>query len=262
MKINRNLSQIRAEVLLNYLYPGMEEQWTAHCRGTFFRNYNEDVLELEENSWQVSLSRDGFLRMLPEGLLTNDNDLKGEDKAERFKELQWRRELLSEAFSPFDTYVFRRKLSIERQVSELLESKLEYLLKEYFGFDLQQETNAYVREAAVLLPFVSRWRGDFGFIGNLLEALMSCKVEMTMGRYSHTDSSVNWLPRVRYSLLIPDLSPEQYREMTADMQPLCDFIQEWLIPFEVVCEIRIKEHRNRKDENVRLTLDYNTELEQ
>ena len=67
------------------------------------------------------------MALLPEGLLTRDDDLRGEDFSEKFKELEWRRELLSESFAPFDTYVFRKKLEIERQVSELLDQKLSYL---------------------------------------------------------------------------------------------------------------------------------------
>ena len=35
MRIKRNLSQIRAEVLLHYLYPEMESQWIAINKGTF-----------------------------------------------------------------------------------------------------------------------------------------------------------------------------------------------------------------------------------
>ena len=134
MKINRNISQIRAEVLLNYLYPEMSRTWMVQSKGTFYRNYNQDILALYEKEDKAILTRDGFLRLLPEGLLTRDDDLRGEDFSEKYEELEWRRELLNEAFSPFDTYVFRKKLEIERQASELLEQKLSYLLKEYFKY--------------------------------------------------------------------------------------------------------------------------------
>ena len=70
MRIKRNLSQIRAEVLLNYLYPEMEDQWIAINKGTFYRNYNQDALAIEEKESKAILARDGFLRLLPEGLLT------------------------------------------------------------------------------------------------------------------------------------------------------------------------------------------------
>ena len=259
MKIDRNLNQVRAEVLLNYLYPEMEGEWIAQYKGTFFRNYNEDILSLYEDENKVVLARDGFLRLLPEGLLTSENDLKGEDVAQKFKELEWRRELLNEAFSPFDTYIFRKKLTIERHISELLDQKLDYLLKEYFNFDLAAETSKLVKEAAVLLPFVSRWRGDFNFVANLLGALMECEVEVSIGRYSHIDTTICWLPRVRYDLLIPGLTPETYRERKDELEPLVCFVKEWFIPFDVRCEVKIKEHHPISDNLGRVTLDYNTE---
>ena len=119
--------------------------------------------------------------------------------------------------------------------------------------------NELVKEAAVLLPYVSRWRGDFHFVANLLGALMNCRVEMSMGRYSHLDTTICWLPRVRYDLLIPGLSPETYQEKMEELAPLVDFIKEWLIPFDVWCEVKIKEHHPIPDK-ARVTLDYNTEV--
>ena len=263
MRIKRNLSQIRAEVLLHYLYPEMESQWIAINKGTFYRNYNQDALEIEEKEGKVVLARDGFLRLLPEGLLTRDSDLKGEDVAAKYKELEWRRELLNETFAPFDTYVFRKKLAIERITSELLEQKLQFLLLNYFGFDLAAEPCPLVKEAAVLLPFVNRWRGDLGFVANLLGSLMNCRVEMSKGRYSHIDTTRCWLPVVRYKLLIPGLTSEAYKEYMQNLKPLVAFLEEWFVPFDVRCEIDIREHRSesRLPDDC-LTLNYNTELNQ
>ena len=261
MRLERNLYQIRAEVLLNYLYPEMESDWIVLSKGTFYRNYNQDLLWLDLKERKVQLARDGFLKLLPEGLLTKDSDLQGEDMAKKFKELEWRKELLNETFAPFDTYVFHKKLTIERHTSDLLQKKLDYVLKTYFDFDLESESNPLVKEAAVLLPFVSMWRGDFGFVANLLGALMNCEVERSEGRYSHIDTTLCWLPEVRYRLLIPGLTAEEYKSKTEQLQPLIAFIKEWLIPFDVRCDICIREHPD--DHNPlhgRITLNYNTEL--
>ena len=261
MRFNRNLYQIRAEVLLNYLYPEIENEWIVQTKGTFFRNYNQDLLMLELKDHKVQLARDGFLKLLPEGLLTKESDLQGEDVAQKFKELEWRKELLNETFAPFDTYVFHKKLTIERYTSDLLQKKLEYVLKTYFDFDLESETNPLVKEAAVLLPFVSMWRGDFGFVANLLSALMDCEVERSEGRYSHIDTTICWLPEVRYRLLIPGLTAEEYKSRTEQMQPLIAFIKEWFIPFDVRCYICIREHPDVHNPlHGRITLNYNTEL--
>ena len=257
-----SISEIRAEMLLNYLYPELEDKWTARCEGTFYRNYNSDPMEVNPTNAEVSLARDGFLRLLPQGLITRDEDLKRGDITENIKELQRRKHLLNEAFLPFDTYVFHNKLIIERQTSELLEIKLAYILKEYFDYDIQQETSPLVREAAMLLPYVNIWRGDFGFIGNLLGALMKCEVKFSIGRYSHFDTTICWLPKVRYELVIPGLSPEQYRQKNEGIQPLRDFIMEWFIPFDVVCEMPIKDHPSSQQTDFRTILGYNTEIKQ
>ena len=262
MTINRNISQIRAEVLLNYLYPEMSRTWMVQSKGTFYRNYNQDILALYEKENKAVLSRDGFLRLLPEGLLTRDDDLRGEDFSQKYEELEWRRELLNEAFSPFDTYVFRKKLEIERQASELLEQKLSYLLKEYFNFDIEAEQNSLVKEAAFILPYVSRWRGDLGLVGNILGALMQCEVEMVKSRYSPIDTTRLWLPQVTYKLLIPDLTLETYQEQVKLLEPLVAFLKEWLIPYDVKCEIEIKQHMVPQNPGGGLMLNYNTELNQ
>ncbi len=56
MKINSNLSEIRAEVLLNHLYPEMEERWKVHHEGAFFRNYNGDSMSIDETTGEVTAS--------------------------------------------------------------------------------------------------------------------------------------------------------------------------------------------------------------
>jgi len=260
MIINRNISEIRAEVLLNYLYPGMEDHWVAHCDGTFYRNYNGDSMAIDEETGEVRLSRDGFVKLLPQGLITSNNELKGEDAAQKFKELERRQRLLHEAFLPFDTYAFHKKLAIERQASDLLVRKLDFLLKEYFGFDLAKVDSPLVREAAVLLPYVCHYKGDLGFVSKLLATLLKCEVRMCTGRYSQTDSTVRWLPKVRYELLMPNLTTEQYREQCEAIKPLVSFLREWLIPFDVHCEILVKEHGAPQRVGERLTLNYNMEL--
>lgn len=257
MRKRNKISEASAEMLLNYLYPEMERKWVAKHEGAFYRNYNYDLLDVDAGAATVTLTRDGFLRLLPQGLLTTDEELKGDDDGSKFRELEQRRRILQDAFLPFDSFAFIKKLSIERKASELLDNKLAYLLKEYFGFDIEAEQNPLVRQAAVLLPYVSMWRGDFAFIRNLLAALMHCDVEMTIGRYSHVDTTVCWLPKVRYELMMPGLTPEGYREQREVLQPLADFMREWFIPFDVYCEILIKDHTRAAKEQV---LDYNVEL--
>lgn len=260
MRKRNRISEASAEMLLNYLYPEVERKWIAHGEGSFYRNYNNDLLDFDEETMEAWLARDTFLNLLPQGVINNDNDLKGEDAAEKFKKIQRRIQLLNEAFLPIDTTAFRQRLYVERQVSELLQNKLSYILEEYFGIKLDEVESPLVKEAALMLPYVSRKRGDFGLVGALLGALLHCKVKMMTGRYSHTDTTLRWLPRIRYELLIPGLSPEEFRSLNTTLQPLREFICEWFIPFEVKCDILIKEHHSEQQVNTRLTLGYNMEL--
>ena len=260
MRKRNNIHEASAEMLLNYLYPEVDKKWIAHGEGSFYRNYNSDLFDYDDETMEAWMARDTFLSLLPQGVINNDNDLKGEDAAEKFKKIQRRIRLLNEAFLPIDTNAFRQRLLVERQVSELLQNKLTYVLKEYFGIDLDMVESPLVKEAALMLPYISRSRGDFSLVGALLGALLHCQVHTTTGRYSQTDTTLRWLPRVRFELLILGLSPEEFRTLNAEVQPLREFICEWFIPFEVKCDIVIKEHHSEQQVNTRLTLDYNMEL--
>ena len=255
-KLANNLSEISAEMLLTYLYPELAGKWIPRHAGTFYRNYNSDVMALYEEEPTVVLSRDGFLQLLPKGLLTTDDKEKSDTDAEQ----QQRIRLLQDAFLPFDTYWFNRKIQVELQISDMLRTKLEYLLKEYFYFDLSAEANAYVRQAAALLPFVKNKRGDFHFIEELLSTLIHCETEMTVGRYSNSDTTKSWLPKVNFNLMIGGLSAGEYRSIQSDLEPLYAFIREWLVPMEVVCYFNIKEYGWPQHIDERLTMDYNTKL--
>ena len=230
MDIPLNLSEISAEMLLDYLYPDSEKQWVSRDKGAFYRNYNPDILGIDEENRLVKLSRDGFLRLLPQGVIVREDELKGDDVKER------------------------------RQVSELLNRKLEFILKEFFDFDLAGESNPYVREAAVLLPYVNNWKGDLDFIRLLLTDLLHCKVVLWKGSYATDDDAACWLPSAVYHLLIPRLSADSYQAKREEIEPLCRFLKEWFVPFDVHCEILIKEYGHSPRIGDRSVMNYNAVL--
>ena len=247
-------------MLLNYFYPELHERWITDNKGSFYRNYNRDILTMYEDEYRVELSRDGFLKLLPEALLSMETDLKdGKDKETKIHEIEQRQHLLNEVFLPIDTLRFRNQLQAEREVAELVGSKLEYVLLNYFGFNLSEEQNPYVRAMAVMLPFVKEWRGDYGMLRNLLAAVFGCEVTMQQGRYSHTDSTRQWLPMVKYDLLVDGLDAAAYLELQASLEPVTDFLTEWLVPVDMVCQLRVKEHDVPQRINTRMVLNYNTE---
>ena len=260
MDLNQQIPEISAEMLLHFLYPDLEEKWMVHHDGTFYRNYNRDVLSVEPDEAQVWLSRDSLLRLLPQGLLSPEGEMRTGDPDERHEEIELRLKVLSEAFLPFDTFAFRRHLKAERGVAELLVNKWDHVLKTCMGFDLQAEQNPYIREFAVLLPGIRRWRGDFDLLRSLLTHVFQCEVRLVERRYSETDSTKAWLPVVRYELLIPDLAPEEFRALRADILLLRDFLAEWFIPMDVRLELVVKDHDPDAGLGGQLTLDYNTEL--
>ena len=88
MRQRNNIAEASAEMLLNYLYPEVERKWIAHGEGSFYRNYTNDLLDFDDETMDAWLARDTFLRLLPQGVINNDNDLKGEDAAEKFKKLR------------------------------------------------------------------------------------------------------------------------------------------------------------------------------
>ncbi len=254
------MSEISAEMLLNFLYPEEIDQWVVKDKGTFYRNYTPDVLSVDAKARYVALSRDGFIKLLPQGLITTDNELKGDDFYDKYVALFNRKQLLQEVFKPIDSFTFRRRLHIERKVSQLLNDKATYLLKKFYHFDLSKEKNPYVKTLAMLLPNISKLRANFGVVRDLLQILVGCEVEMNTGRYSEKDDTRCWLPWLKYDLLIDDLTTPQYNLLRKDMLELEHFINEWFMPFDVKCSLRIKQHGYPCKVEEDLTLDYNTEL--
>ena len=253
-QIDINLSEISAEMLVNYLYPDLSDRWIVQAEGTFYRNYNSDLLAYDDEAAVVQLSRDSFCQLLPQGLLYRAAE-RGKVNSEK---IMARKRLLMDLFQPFDTFAFRCRLNLEREVSSLLETRLQEILSRYFGFDLASEQNHYIRETAVLLPFVSHLRGDLYFVRDLLSSLFKCEVQLTIGRYSETDNTRSWLPMARYEMIMPDLSAEEYNRLMKDVRPLNEFVCEWFMPMEAKCFIDIRwKDINLPEEPV---LNYNTHL--
>jgi hypothetical protein len=259
MYLPNNLSEIRAEVWLNYLYPELEEQWIGDFKGNFYRNYQPDLMELNMDTHMVDLSRDGMIRLIPQGFITTDEELKS-GKAD-FKQIQQRIRLLHDAFLPFDSFYLRGQLRMERQVSSLLEMKLAFVLERYFGYRLQEVSNTYLKEALYMLPYVSTWKGDLTRIKQLLSTLLERKVIMRRGRYSSDDTAYGFIPAVYYYILAPELTASSFAALQKEIEPLVAFIKEWFIPFEVHAEILLKE--NPTDEvrlGQRMLMHYNAFL--
>lgn len=256
---NNHSPETSAELLLNYLYPDMADKWVVKNKGTFYRNYTADLLSADVETAEVRLSRDGILRLLPQSAL-NGSDVPGQKVAEDHDQLRRRLQLLQEAFAPFDTFVFRRRLHIEREVATLLNMRLDHILLECYGYDRRSETNPYIYRLSAALPYVSSIRGDFPLIRELLASLLSAEVTMRAGRYSETDNTRHWLPWARYTVWIDGLDAPTYHAVADSVRALQGFVREWFIPFDTRCDLLVKQRHPYSSTDKALILDYNTQL--
>ena len=259
MTKKNDIRQIRAEVLLNYLYPDIK-QWTARHKGTFYRNYSDDILEYDNEEATTTLSRDGFTKLIPQGLASKElgqNDIKS---AAKFKQIERQRHLLEEAFLPLDNFVFNDRLQLEKITRETLNQKYAYILKQLFFFDIEQEQDRLLCDIAAILPEIRKKRGDKDFVRKLLQTIIKCKVEMKTGRYSTYDTTRKWMPYVRYNLIITGLSSDMYKKVEERLKPLCNFVIDRLMPADCITEIKIVEHQKETNDNGAMVLNYNTQL--
>lgn len=259
--INENeLFNISAECLLNYLYPDKSELWKVNCAGTFYRNYNRDILDINDAEQQVTISRDSFLRLLPQGIIADDYALKGKNFDTKYRELKKREEILRDLFKPVDTLAFRFRLHTEQQTAELLQDKLKLMLKHFFNFNLEEEKNPYIIKTAPLLLLISHLRANYSFIRNLLELLFNCKVEIKTGRYTWEENPECTQPSIIYQLIIENLKNEDYNVLKEEIEPFKQFMSEWFIPFNTYFDINIRQHNHPFVLGNNLTLNYNLEF--
>lgn len=259
--IQDNIHGIRAEVLLNYLYPEMMERWVANCKGSFYHNYSEDIMGIEEQEGWVSLSRNGMLKLLPQGVFTTERELKGKDFKSKYEELRRRRGRLEDMLRPFDTRRLRRSLREEARLAELLENRLDIFLKTYFHIDRSTEKNAYIRQMMALLPMVNRRRGDIHALCDVLQVLFGHRVTMRTGIYNWSEHRRDAQPMVEYWVWMPSLANDEHNEKQKQVEQLQQFLQEWFIPFDTKFLIELKCNRPASL-GMDLTLNYNTRTDE
>lgn len=227
------IDEISAEFLLNEMYPEIDGQWVARHKGTFYRNYNQDAMNIYKDENLVELTRDGFLHLLPDSFLSDDDELKGQDKAAKLARAKRRMHLVEEAFMPVDTIRFRTNMKLEKALKPILEDKQKYILREYFELDVDKEENEYIRQAATLLLYSNELRGDIDFVKNLMQQLTEREVMMTITDYSKEDSSVCTIPMVTYEITIDNLDTEEYQKEYQKLNELAEFLFEHFLPFDL-----------------------------
>lgn len=241
-------NEISAEMLLDQLYPGLQQTWTVRNKGTFYRNYSADAMEVSPEEHMVELSRDSMLMLMPSEMISSETELvprnasgkvlKG-DMQGRYEQLVSRLHLLMEAFMPMDTFKFRRQMKVERKVQEILESKMRTVLLTCFGLDIDECTDEYVRQAAMLLPYIARLRGNTRLVRRLLELITGHRVTMRMSAYGERDNTRAWMTKLHYDVMIPGLDAQTLKEETERLTPLFGFLTEHFIPMDAFCEMKV-----------------------
>lgn len=245
------ISEINAEMLLNFLYPELQDEWVVRCCGTFYRNYNDDAMEIDAKGKSVRLARDGILKLLPQEYISPEKENQNEETLKR------RIAILNEAFVPIDTLMFRNSLKTEKVFADMLEHRTQIGLSQIFGIDYDSITNPYVKDAALLLIYVRESRGDVHFVRKMLEVVTSCPVEMKLGKWSESDSSKAWLPLVHYYLVCDGLTQKDYLREMKYIGELRDFVMEYWMPAETMLKIDLITHKMNSDN---IVLNYSAEL--
>ncbi len=235
-----NLSDISAEMLLNQLYPDLMNEWKVRFKGTFYRNYSDDAMSVDADAREVTLARDGFLKLLPAGLISEEGELREGAFSDNYRKLNERIELLREQFLPMDSFVFRQSLHIERQLSEALAEKELFVLKQWFGIEWTKLKDPMVQELALMLPYLKDKRGNIYFVRDLLQCLLGQEVRLHCGVWSESDTSRRHLPRLRYEIIRDGMDSGTYLQESEKLAPAADFIREWMLPLEAHCEIVYK----------------------
>lgn len=256
--------ELSAEAYLGLLHRGQEKKWVVHNRGLFYRNYSEDILSIDEVGQNVTLSRDGWLRYCPQELISPADEILNHKNATGKKKMsvaaidemvRKRINLLSESFVPFDSLAFRLRLSLEDEIQEILDSKVSFILKKYYDFDMEAETDEYVRKAALLLPYLPRIRGNVNFAVNLMQTLTGRKITRRYTTYGEVDNTRCSTRKVFFDVIIDGLDEKRYLEEMNRITPLFSFVRERFLPLDLMSTIGIKGVNDELS-----LLDYNSSL--
>ncbi len=234
---------IRAEFLLNYLYQEDSSSWVVKHMGRFYRNYQGDVISIDEEQRRVELSRDNFIRLLPEGLF--NRALYGGRQKDSVQEDRKEMDRLCEVFTVVDNVRFQGKLSYESYFADLHRYKVPFLLKFIYGYDLAIQDDEYVRRVAHLILHRDIIKGDLPLIKEILSLLLECEVSLERGQYYENRWAQCVVPQAIYRLEFADLTSDRYLDLQQRLNPLFDFMREWFLPIDLMVEFRIVDFANK-----------------
>jgi hypothetical protein len=275
---NKNIpiEDIRAESIIAVMFDDIIPE--VRNLGSFYRNYCEDIIrignESDRESIVVELSRDGIYYLLPETLfflenrllikkskniinseIANESAIKDEVKKQNAEKKH-----LFAFFKFFDIQYFETKLLLEKEIFDLENNQINFILKNLFDYDLDKEENEYIKKIAPLLIYCSRIRGDLLLLSEILSAALKHRVEINK-RNIFIDQSSESVVLIEFIVHIEGLSLKEYQELTTMYKPFLYFINEWFFPAGEDYVYKIKDTTQKFDLNEKqIILDYNTQL--
>lgn len=245
--------------------------------GSFFRNYCEDIIEisneLNSDKYCVGLSRDGIFHSMPETLFFPENrlvtiDAKRSDRKSNFiseaileeiKKQNDEKNMLQVFFGFFDTQYFNIGLKLENEVYDIEKHRIHLILKHCFDFDLENETNPFIKKLAPFLIHAYQIRGNTFLIQQLLSVILHQRVEIKRQLICF-DNLPEPIPGFTFVVHIEGLSLKEYKELNTVYEPFFCFVNEWFLPAEAEFSFKIKDKSQLFVMEKPLILDYNTQL--
>lgn len=246
--------ELLAELQLATFFPEISE-WNAVLESYFSRNYSFDLRDCLPNQQKVMLSRNGIYDVLPEKLFFGENILRFKDKSELSElvtKMHDEKEKIRDYLLPFDSTLFSYSFRLQKNVTQVVTNKHKLLLKHFFDYDIDAETNPYIRLLAPLLLQAKDLRGDFERLTHILTAIIDCKVEYNI---EHNET-------VRFTIHKLKLNSAEYKEFNEVLKPFFAFFELWFLPMELNCIFKVKDYQQPfvLSDSKPLVLDYNTKL--
>jgi len=245
---------IKAETLISIL--GAHEKLNVKTKGTFARNYAEDLIKIEENpdATRLTIARDGIFHLLPQGLFFDENLLtknKGSNyEFEKvYRELKRKKKEALTFFRPFDTLFFNQTFKLEKVLNKLAEAGNDTLIDAFLDKSGMGTDNKYIAKLKKLIPFASQLRGNLPLLVDTLKVILATpKIEIKTIAPLHK----------RLIIHKEGLTKIEYHAIAKDMKPFFDLFCHWFIPVEQQLTYRIKDYSRPFKIDGSLILDYNT----
>lgn len=248
-----SFDELKAETVLSVLSPDVKH-WNVLHKGYFYRNYHPDLINLYTSQKYIETSRNGLMKVLPEGLFFDPQQLKLGDK-DNFKEKKEKldeiRKFYAVFFMPFDSELFDLSLRLESIINDKSDTIISDLLRIFLDFDYEAVTNPYVKALAPLVLCSARIRGDFRLITNLLSAITDCRVSYKISKLS-----------VKFIVHKHNLNRLEYQNFNVELKQLFDLVEDWFVPMQYKVEYMVKDYKQRLvlSSEKPLLLNYNTNL--